>query len=147
MEQKARADAEWIARRIQAYVGYPEERADAEFLASYVLSLPEARAGEVAKVFKTTVVGVGPWCVEFSDGEIVTCRTEERAKVIATLSVPVGGREAALEEAERAVQEAVAAFCRSDGFVMMGPAGVGMAAVRAIRELRSHPSPGGGGGG
>lgn len=35
------------------------------------------------KVFKTTVRGIGPWCVEFSDGELVTCRTEQRAKAIA----------------------------------------------------------------
>jgi hypothetical protein len=37
----------------------------------------------MSNVFKTTVLGVGPWCVEFDDGEIVHCRTEERANLIA----------------------------------------------------------------
>lgn len=37
----------------------------------------------MSNVFKTTVLGVGPWCVEFDDGEIVHCRAEDRAKLIA----------------------------------------------------------------
>ena len=35
------------------------------------------------KIYKTTIAGIGPWCVEFDDGEIITTRTEERAKLIA----------------------------------------------------------------
>lgn len=34
-------------------------------------------------IFKTSVLGVGPWCVEFADGEIVTCRAEDRARLFA----------------------------------------------------------------
>lgn len=37
------------------------------------------------KVFKTTVLGMGPWCVEFPDGEIVTVKTEARANAIARI--------------------------------------------------------------
>jgi hypothetical protein len=35
------------------------------------------------KTFKTTVTGLGPFCVEFDDGEIVTTRTFERQCLIA----------------------------------------------------------------
>lgn len=35
------------------------------------------------KLFKTTVLGVGPFCIEFEDGEIIHVRTEERQKLIA----------------------------------------------------------------
>jgi hypothetical protein len=41
--------------------------------------------GKHTQVFKTTVSGIGPWCVEFPDGEIITTRTEERANQIASL--------------------------------------------------------------
>jgi hypothetical protein len=34
------------------------------------------------KLFQTTVRGVGPYCVEFDDGEIVTTRTAERQALI-----------------------------------------------------------------
>jgi hypothetical protein len=34
-------------------------------------------------LFKTTVTGVGPFCVEFDDGEIITTRTEARQRLIA----------------------------------------------------------------
>lgn len=34
------------------------------------------------KMFKTTVAGIGPFCVEFEDGEIVTTRSEARQKLI-----------------------------------------------------------------
>ncbi len=34
------------------------------------------------KFFKTTVLGVGPFCVEFDDGEIVTTRDESRQRLI-----------------------------------------------------------------
>lgn len=37
-----------------------------------------------AEIFKTTVPGVGPWCVEFPDGEIIFgTRDEARARLIA----------------------------------------------------------------
>jgi hypothetical protein len=39
-----------------------------------------------AKCFKTTVLGVGPYCVEFPDGEIITTRSEERQKAIANFA-------------------------------------------------------------
>jgi hypothetical protein len=35
--------------------------------------------------FTTTVVGVGPFCVEFADGEIITTRNSERQNAIADL--------------------------------------------------------------
>jgi hypothetical protein len=35
------------------------------------------------KMSKTTVPGVGPFCVEFPDGEIVTTRSEERQRLLA----------------------------------------------------------------
>lgn len=41
----------------------------------------------INKVFKTTVTGVGPWCVEFPDGEILAMRTESRANLVANASV------------------------------------------------------------
>ena len=34
------------------------------------------------KMFKTTVAGIGPFCVEFEDGEIITTRSEARQKLI-----------------------------------------------------------------
>jgi len=40
------------------------------------------RKGQPA-LFTTTVAGVGPYCIEFADGEIITTRTEERQKLIA----------------------------------------------------------------
>lgn len=36
------------------------------------------------KLFKTTVIGVGPFCIEFPDGEIIHTRSEERQKLIAS---------------------------------------------------------------
>jgi hypothetical protein len=38
---------------------------------------------EQVKLFVTTVSGVGPFCIEFADGEIVTTRTEDRQRLIA----------------------------------------------------------------
>jgi hypothetical protein len=35
------------------------------------------------KMFKTTVTGIGPFCVEFGDGEIITTRSEARQKLLA----------------------------------------------------------------
>ena len=35
------------------------------------------------KEFKTTVAGVGPFCVEYADGEIVTMRHEELQHLLA----------------------------------------------------------------
>ena len=35
------------------------------------------------QTFKTTVLGVGPFCIEFPDGEIITTRSEERQRLIA----------------------------------------------------------------
>lgn len=35
------------------------------------------------KTFRTTILGIGPFCVEFDDGEIVHTRSEERQKLIA----------------------------------------------------------------
>jgi hypothetical protein len=40
-----------------------------------------------ATVFRTEIVGIGPWCVEFPDGEIITTRSEERARQIAAQPV------------------------------------------------------------
>ena len=36
-----------------------------------------------SKKFTTTVLGLGPYCVEFSDGEIITTRKKERQDAIA----------------------------------------------------------------
>jgi hypothetical protein len=49
----------------------------------------------MSNIFKTSVLGVGPWCVEFSDGEIVHCRTEERAKLIAAATELLSAAQAA----------------------------------------------------
>jgi hypothetical protein len=49
----------------------------------------EAVPGGEMPIFKTTVAGLGPWCVDFADGEIVTCRTEARAKSIAGITEPL----------------------------------------------------------
>ena len=38
----------------------------------------------MTKLFTTTVSGVGPFCIEFDDGEIVTTRTRKRQNLIAT---------------------------------------------------------------
>lgn len=35
------------------------------------------------ELFKSTVLGIGPWCVEFPDGEIIHTRSEERQRLIA----------------------------------------------------------------
>lgn len=35
------------------------------------------------KLFRTSVLGVGPYCVEFDDGEIITTRLESRQRLIA----------------------------------------------------------------
>lgn len=35
------------------------------------------------KLFKTSVLGVGPYCVEFADREILHTRSEERQRLIA----------------------------------------------------------------
>lgn len=35
------------------------------------------------KLFKTSVLGMGPFCIEFPDGEIVTTRSEHRQRDIA----------------------------------------------------------------
>jgi hypothetical protein len=35
------------------------------------------------KLFKTSVLGVGPFCLEFEDGEIIHTRSEDRQKLIA----------------------------------------------------------------
>lgn len=35
------------------------------------------------KLFKTSVAGVGPFCVEFDDGEIIATRSEDRQRRIA----------------------------------------------------------------
>lgn len=37
------------------------------------------------KLFKTTVLGVGPYCIEYPDGEIITTRSETRQQHIASL--------------------------------------------------------------
>ena len=37
----------------------------------------------MAKMFKTTVSGIGPYCVEFDDGEIIHTRSEFRQRLIA----------------------------------------------------------------
>lgn len=39
----------------------------------------------MTKMFKTTVTGIGPWCVEFDDGEIIHTRTKERAAQLAAI--------------------------------------------------------------
>ena len=38
---------------------------------------------EFPKLFKTTILGIGPFCVEFADGEIICVYTEERQHLIA----------------------------------------------------------------
>jgi hypothetical protein len=43
----------------------------------------DAASSRDTKLFKTTVKGIGPWCVEFVDGEIITSRDEQRARLIA----------------------------------------------------------------
>jgi hypothetical protein len=48
-------EATRIARRMQAYMGYPEERADAQFLAAYVLSLSREREGEQVTLRKRPI--------------------------------------------------------------------------------------------
>ncbi len=40
----------------------------------------------MANLFKTDVLGIGPFCVEFDDGEIVTTRDEKRQHLIAAAS-------------------------------------------------------------
>jgi hypothetical protein len=37
----------------------------------------------VVKVFKSEIVGVDPWCVEFPGGAVISTRTEESANKIA----------------------------------------------------------------
>lgn len=39
--------------------------------------------GPTPKTFTTTVTGVGPYCVEFPDGEIIHTRTKDRQEAIA----------------------------------------------------------------
>ena len=36
------------------------------------------------KLFKTDVIGIGPFCIEFADGEIITTRSAERQQAIAS---------------------------------------------------------------
>lgn len=62
-----------------------QHQADAYDAAQYDGRIPPRKDG-ATEIFKTTVVGVGPWCVEFVDGEIVTARTERRARLIAASS-------------------------------------------------------------
>jgi hypothetical protein len=38
------------------------------------------------KTFKTTVLGVGPFCIEFPDDEIITTHSEERQRLISAAS-------------------------------------------------------------
>lgn len=48
---------------------------------------PEQQAERV-KLFKTTVLGVGPYCIEFPDGEIIHTRSEDRQLAIAAALAP-----------------------------------------------------------
>lgn len=41
------------------------------------------QGGKEPELFTTTVAGIGPYCVEFPDGEIIHTRTEERQRLIA----------------------------------------------------------------
>ena len=38
----------------------------------------------MTKLFTTSVRGLGPYCIEFDDGEIVTTRTRKRQNLVAT---------------------------------------------------------------
>ena len=40
-------------------------------------------AAQAPKLFLTTVLGIGPYCVEYADGEIVHTRSEDRQRLIA----------------------------------------------------------------
>ena len=42
-----------------------------------------SEANHTTKKFRTDVLGIGPYCVEFSDGEIVSTRSQERQNLIA----------------------------------------------------------------
>jgi hypothetical protein len=42
-----------------------------------------SEAKRIAGKFRTSVPGVGPYCIEFSDNEIVSTRSEERQELIA----------------------------------------------------------------
>jgi len=40
-------------------------------------------AAQAPKLFLTTVLGIGPYCVEYADGEIVHTRSEDRQHLFA----------------------------------------------------------------
>lgn len=79
------------------------------------------------EVFRTSVSGVGPWCVEFPDGEIVGFRDEGRAHLIAAASDLLE----ALHEGRRAIGEhSVPGDCYATGPATGDP----------IRDLVSCPA-------
>jgi len=39
----------------------------------------------MAKTFKTSITGIGPFCIEFEDGEIISTRSLRRQKMIANM--------------------------------------------------------------
>ncbi len=51
---------------------------------------------DTVRLFKTSVSGVGPFCVEFPDGEIIHTRTELRQHLIAASADLLQACEAAL---------------------------------------------------
>ena len=57
----------------------------------------------IAGKFRTSVLGIGPYCVEFPDGEIVSTRSEERQDIIANSEQLKADRDSLLEVLRHAV--------------------------------------------
>ena len=74
-------------------------------------------AKKTVGMFRTSVPGIGPYCVEFEDGEIISTRSEARQKAIAGMEQ--------LQEERDALQAEVSVLrgvdCEADGD---GPCGV-----------------------
>lgn len=60
------------------------------------LTKAESSLHQQAKLFRTDVSGIGPFCVEFPDGEIITTRSEKRQKLIAQAALPLPAAQEAL---------------------------------------------------
>ncbi len=54
----------------------------------------------MVKTFKTTVLGIGPFCVEFEDGEIITTRMESRQQLLSSAPEMLEALEAMMDVAK-----------------------------------------------
>jgi hypothetical protein len=66
-----------------------------------------SEAKHAAGKFRTSVPGIGPYCVEFPDGEIVSTRSEERQDIIANAEQVKADRKALLTALRMAQKEIV----------------------------------------